>query len=89
MKFKLGQKVKYKRATNKKMYDYFLESKDFEGNYDEKEVIRREVIELEKVRTGYIVGRRRITFTTTSILQYNSDPLKISKIKPFQPPLEL
>ena len=42
---------------------------DFEENpktneIEEKELMRRELIGLEKERTGYVMGRRRLTFRT-------------------------
>lgn len=64
MKFKLGQKVKYKRISKKiEINMQYFDVPDFEQG-EEKELARREFIELEKERTGYIMGRRRFTFKT-------------------------
>jgi len=66
MKFKLGQKVRYKRISKKlKMMEKYLTLKDFrEGEDEEKTLERRESIELNKERIGYIAGRRKFTFRT-------------------------
>jgi len=64
MKYKLGQKVSYKRISKKKeIMEQYLTLKDFE-EFEEKTLERRESIELANERTGYIMGRRRFTFKT-------------------------
>ena len=64
MKYKLGQKVKYRRISKKIEIDrQFWTLIDFEED-DEKELERREFIELDKERNGYIVGRRKLVFKT-------------------------
>ena len=64
MKFKLGQKVKYKRISKKLMMsEQYLTVKDFKED-EERTLERRESIELEKERIGYIAGRRKFTFKT-------------------------
>ena len=64
MKFKLGQKVKYRRISKKIEIDrQFWTLIDFEED-DEKELERREFIGLDKGRTGYIAGRRKLVFKT-------------------------
>lgn len=64
MKFKLGQKVKYKRISKKLMMsEQYLTVEDFGGD-EEKTLKRRESVELEKERIGYIAGRRKFTFKT-------------------------
>lgn len=71
MKFKLGQKVKYKRISKKiEINMQYFDVPDFEQG-EEKELARREFIELEKERTGYIVGRRKLVFKT--IFSVNND----------------
>jgi hypothetical protein len=70
MKFKLGQKVKYKRISKKINIIHFWTPKDFEED-EEKRLERREIIELNKERVGYIAGRRRLVFT--SILGVEGD----------------
>jgi len=64
MKFKLGQKVRYKRISKKiEINMQFWTPDDFE-TFEEKELNRREFLELKKERTGYIMGRRKLTFKT-------------------------
>lgn len=64
MKYKLGQKVRYKRITRKiEINMQYWDVPDFEQD-EEKELARREFIELDKERIGYIVGRRKLVFTT-------------------------
>lgn len=71
MKFKLGQKVKYKRFTRKiEINMQYWDVPDFEQD-EEKELARREFIELDKERTGYIMGRRKLVFKT--IFSVNND----------------
>lgn len=75
MKFKLGQKVEYKRYSKKiDMCENYVEKKDFDCTYDEKTINRRELFVSDKLKTGYIVGKRRILFRSTLKLEYNSDP---------------
>jgi len=66
MKFKLGQKVRYKRITKHiKAGEKYLKLDDFvEGIDEEKMLERRESIELMNERTGHIMGRRRFVFKT-------------------------
>jgi len=57
MKFKLGQKIKYKRVIRKVVFD--IEKKDF----DDVEIVRVskiKIVELSKERSGFIVGKRRL-----------------------------
>jgi len=71
MKFELGQKVKYKRFTRKiEINMRYWDVPDFEQD-EEKELARREFIELDKERTGYIMGRRKLVFQT--IFSVNND----------------
>jgi hypothetical protein len=64
MKFKLGQKIKYKRISKKIEIDMqYWTPDDFEEG-EEKELERREFIELKKERTGLIIGRRNLVFKT-------------------------
>ncbi|GAH41719.1 unnamed protein product, partial [marine sediment metagenome] len=71
MKFELGQKVKYKRITRKiEINMQYWDVPDFEQD-EEKELARREFIELNKERTGYIMGRRKLVFKT--IFSVNND----------------
>jgi len=64
MTYKLGQKVKYKRITKKIEIDQkYWEFDDFK-EYEEKTLKRRELVNLDKERIGYIVGRRKLTFYT-------------------------
>jgi len=71
MKFRLGQKVKYKRISKKIEIDMqYFDVPDFEQG-EEKVLERREFIELKKERTGYIVGRRKLVFKT--IFSVNND----------------
>ena len=71
MKFKLGQKVEYKRISKKiEINTHFWTTEDFEQD-EEKILERREFIELKKERIGYIVGRRKLVFKT--IFSVNSD----------------
>ena len=70
MKFKLGQKVKYKRISKKiEINMQFWTPDDFKedpetNEIEEKELARREFIELKDERTGYIMGRRKLVFRT-------------------------
>ena len=64
MKFKLGQKVRYKRITKKIEIDMqYWEYDDFK-EYEEKELTRREFVELDKEKIGYVMGRRKLVFKT-------------------------
>ncbi len=72
MKFELGQKVKYKRRVMKKKLTEFLMIKNFSEN-EEKEIKRREFIELSKERFGYIMGRRNLVFKTIFSVNYGSE----------------
>ena len=64
MKFKLGQKVKYKRISKKIEIDMqYWTPKDFKEG-EEKHLNRREFIELDKERIGYVMGRRKLAFGT-------------------------
>lgn len=76
MKFKLGQKVEYKRYTKKIAMggDNYVSYSDFNATYEEKVVDRREIFVSNKPLTGYIVGKRRVLFRTTLKLEYNSEP---------------
>ena len=81
MKFKLGQKVSYKRISKKKDMsgDNYTTLKNFEYDDDDDDdgsmtKERRETIILEKPRTGYISGRRRVVLKTVLIEVYESDP---------------
>jgi len=64
MKFKLGQKVKYKKISKKIKIVRCLTSEDFEDENDEKIIERREIVELDKERVGFIMGRRKLVFRT-------------------------
>ena len=65
MKFRLGQKVKYKRISKKIEIDMqYWEPGDFVEDDEEKILERREFIELDKERVGYVMGRRKLTFKT-------------------------
>jgi len=70
MKFKLGQKVIYKRISKNIEIDMqFWTPDDFKedpetNEIEEKELARREFIELKNERTGYVMGRRRLIFRT-------------------------
>jgi len=70
MKYRLGQKVKYKRISKKiEINMQFWTPDDFKedpetNEIEEKELARREFIELKNERTGYVMGRRRLTFRT-------------------------
>ena len=58
MKFRLGQKVRYKRIV-RKIQSPFMEEKDFEdGEIIEKERIK--TIELTKERHGFVMGERHL-----------------------------
>ena len=75
MESKLGQKVEYKRYSKKiDMCENYVEIKEFNCTYDEKTINRRELFVSDKLKTGYIVGKRRVLFRTTLRLEYNSDP---------------
>ena len=64
MKYRLGQKVKYKRISKKIEIDMqYWTPDDFEKD-EEKILERRKFIELNKERTGYIMGRRKLVFET-------------------------
>ena len=64
MKFKLGQKVIYRRISKKKKIDQqYWEFDDFK-EYEEKTLKRRELVYLDKEIIGYIVGRRKLVFYT-------------------------
>jgi len=64
MEFKLGQKVRYKRISKKIEIDMqYWAPRDFE-EYEEKILERRELIELNRERTGYVMGRRKLVFKT-------------------------
>ena len=64
MKYKLGQKVRYKRITKKiEINMQFWTLKDFKEG-EEKHLNRRKFIELDKERTGYVMGRRKLVFGT-------------------------
>ena len=70
MKFKLGQRVKYKRISKKIEIDMqFWTPDDFKedpetNEIEERELMRIELVELKDERTGYVMGRRRLTFRT-------------------------
>ena len=80
MKFKLGQKVSYKRISKKKDMsgDNYTTLKNFKyDNNDDDSIMtkdRRETIILEKPRIGYISGRRRVVLKTVLVEVYESDP---------------
>jgi len=64
MKFKLGQKVRYRRITRKRKIDQkYWEFDDFK-EYEEKHLKRRELVYLDKEINGYVVGRRKLVFYT-------------------------
>ena len=64
MKFKLGQEVSYKRISKKIEIDMqYFDVPDF-NQVEEKELERRKFITLNKERTGYIMGRRKLVFKT-------------------------
>lgn len=72
MKFKLGQEVKYRKISKKiKINRHFWTPEDFEQD-EEKILERRELIELDKGRIGYIAGRRKLVFQTIFSLNYDS-----------------
>jgi len=71
MKFRLGQKVKYKRISKKiEINMQYFDVPDFEQG-EEKALERREFIELKKERIGYVMGRRKLVFQT--IFSINSN----------------
>ena len=81
MKFKLGQKVSYKRISKKKdmsgenyttLANFEYDDDDDDDGSMTKE--RRETIILEKPRTGYISGRRRVVLKTVLVEIYNYEP---------------
>ena len=76
MKFKLGQKVEYKRYTEKidMSGDNYVNCSDFNATYEEKIVNRRQIVVSGRMKTGYIAGKRRLLFRTTLRLEYNSEP---------------
>ncbi|GAG64725.1 unnamed protein product [marine sediment metagenome] len=57
MKFKLGQKVEYKRYTQKidMSGDNYVGVEDFNDTYEEKIVDRREIFVSNKLKTGYFL----------------------------------
>lgn len=64
LNFKLGQKVSYTRLSRKREINMqFFDVPDFKQD-EEKVLKRRELVYLNKKRTGYIVGRRRFVFNT-------------------------
>ena len=64
MKYKLSQKVNYKRISKKiEINMQYWTPEDFEEG-EEKHLNRREFIELDKERVGYVVGRRKLVFGT-------------------------
>ena len=72
MVFKLGQKVKYKRISKKIEIDMqFWVVDDFEED-EEKELMRRKFIELEKERIGYVMGRRKLAFKTIFVVEIDN-----------------
>jgi len=72
MKFKLGQKVSYGRITRKiKIGEQYLSPDNFTEDEEEKYLKRREIVYLDKIRTGYIAGRRRFVFGTILGMEYN------------------
>jgi len=76
MKFKLGQKVKYRRITRKiKIGEQYLNPDNFTED-EEKYLKRREIVYLDKMRTGYIAGRRRFVFGTILGIEYNDGLLE-------------
>jgi len=70
MKFKLGQHVRYKRISKKIEIDMqYWTPDDFKENpetceIEEKELARREFVNLKNERIGYVMGRRKLTFKT-------------------------
>ena len=65
MKFRLGQKVSYKRISKKIEIDMqYWTPDDFAEGDEEKILERRKFIELKKERTGYVMGRRNLVFKT-------------------------
>ena len=72
MKYRLGQKVRYKRISKKIEIDMqYWTPDDFEG-YEEKVLERREFIEFYKERTGYVMGRRNLVFRTYFVVARDS-----------------
>ena len=64
MKYKLGQKVSYKRISKKiEINMQYWTPEDFKEG-EEKHLNRREFIELDKERIGYVMGRRKLVFGT-------------------------
>lgn len=87
MKFKLGQKVNYKRISKKIEIDQkYWEFDDFK-EYEEKTLKRRELVYLDKEIIGYIMGRRNLVFNTVfeaieeegSYLEPGAEWVKIKK----------
>jgi len=71
MKYRLGQKVKYKRISKKiEINMQYWTADDFEPN-EEKILERRESIEFYKERTGYVMGRRNLVFRTIFSVNYS------------------
>lgn len=72
MKYKLGEKVKYKRISKKIEIDMqFWVVDDFVED-EEKELMRRKFVELEKERIGYIMGRRKLAFKTIFVVEIDN-----------------
>jgi len=72
VKYKLGEKVKYKRISKKIEIDMqFWVVDDFVED-EEKELMRRKFVELEKERIGYIMGRRKLAFKTIFVVEIDN-----------------
>ena len=56
------------------MSENYVEKSDFNCTYEEKIVDRREIFVSDKLKVGYIAGKRRVLFRSTLKLEYNSDP---------------
>ncbi|MCK4447007.1 MAG: hypothetical protein KAW56_07990 [Candidatus Marinimicrobia bacterium] len=72
MKFKLGQKVGYRRISRKIEINMQYWTADNFGEDEEKILRRREFVCLDKKRIGYIMGRRRLTFRTIFAVETDS-----------------
>ena len=67
MKFKLGQKVRFKRIVRRRDCTF-----DLEDCPEEFTKTKRDIIEFEKYRVGYVVGSRDLVFKLNFGLPENS-----------------
>ena len=78
MEFKLGDKATYNRVTKKiLMANTYVTTQNFKTDEPDGETMlvqRRETKVLDKARTGIIVGRRRVIWSSYLIYVTPSDP---------------